>query len=106
MAQKTLDFDNPLMKKKTGRPRKPGVLHTDEGAPTVQNGLPADLRRFTVILKTENCETLKNYAYTQRIPIKDALNEILEDFFTRYRKNPNNEPILDRNERTRRNGKD
>lgn len=110
MAKKTLDFDNPLLaaadpepeKPKRGRPRREDLIRTENGGPSVQAGLPPELRRFTAIVKTDNWNDMMNYAYTHRITVKDTLDEILEDFFTRYRKNPKNEPLLDRNERKAR----
>ena len=122
MAKKTLS-DNPLLtgiaknqitqadqadqdRPQRGRPRDPKVLRKEDGAPSVQVGLPSHLRRFTAIVEMDNYNDLLDYAYTHRITIKDALNEIMEDFFTRYRKNSKNEPLLDHRERkARRNGK-
>ena len=101
MAKKSLSFDNPLFeqsekKSNVGRPRNENLIRTDEGGSASQAGLTEDYTRFTVITKVKNVSDLKNYAYTKRIPIRDAIDEILEDFFTRYRSDPDNEPILHR----------
>ena len=47
---------------------------------TAQEGLPANLTRATFIVDVETLEVLKNYAYTERIPIKDVVNEALKAF--------------------------
>ena len=47
---------------------------------TAQEGLPANLTRATFIVDVETLEVLKNYAYTERIPIKDVVNQALREF--------------------------
>ena len=47
-------------------------------------------------MKVKNVEDLKDYAYTKRLTLKDAADEILESFFRSYRSDPANEPILTR----------
>ena len=101
MARAKLNFDNPLLNneptvKKVGRPRKEGILRNENGGNSSQEGLPEEVRRFSLICKTSNVEDLKDYAFTKRISIKQAFDDIMEDFFRKYRKNPNNEPLLDR----------
>lgn len=54
---------------------------------SVQAGLTADYTRATFILKVDTLKELKDYAYTERKPIKDALEEIISDFLTNYKKN-------------------
>lgn len=107
MAEKKLNFDNPLLKdygeptaeepmrRKRGRPRKDGMNRNPDGGNSTREGLPIGSTRFSVISKDENIKNLKDYAYTKRITIKDAFNEIIEDFFKRYKKNPKNEQLLD-----------
>ena len=101
-----LEIDNPLLSAmkteepetkttKKGRPRKPGLVRTEEAGTTIQNGLPPELRRFTAICKTANWKKLKAYAFTQRITTREALDEIIEVFFEKYEKNPKNPELLD-----------
>ena len=42
-----------------------------------------------------NLKDLKDYAYTKRIPVKEAIDEIIEFFFDAYRSDPKNEKLLD-----------
>lgn len=112
MAQKTFDYDNPLLRDyvdesekgrtKRGRPRKEGVIRNLEGGNSSQQGLKPELTRFSVICKVANIKDLKDYAFTKRLTIREAMDEILETFFTEYRSNPKNEKLLDH---TRKGGK-
>lgn len=45
---------------------------------SVQEGLEKDFKRETFILKVEISEKLRDYAYTERLSIKDAVNNLLE----------------------------
>lgn len=76
--------------KKMGRPRKKDLVRDN----SAQEGLTEDYTRATFILKVSALEAVKNYAYTKRIPIKDALTEIIESFIATYESNPDNEPLL------------
>ena len=73
-----------------GRPRKEEIIR-EKGA---QQGLTADYTRTTFILNVHLLEKLKDYAYTKRITLKDALEEILTGYFTEYENNPENETLL------------
>ena len=64
------------VEKKTGRPRKDDLIR-EKG---VQQGLTPGWTRSTFILREDLLNTLKNYAYTERITLKEALEEALEDF--------------------------
>ena len=77
--------------KKIGRPRR-GDLIRDHSS---QAGLTEDYTRFSCICKVANLKDLKDYAYTKRIPTRDAIDEIIEFFFKAYRGNPKNEKLLD-----------
>lgn len=98
MAQK-LGLNNPLFNnsEEIAEPKKPGrkrneALVRDNA---VQNGLTEDLTRATFILKVDNLNKLKDYAYTKRITIKDAINEAIESFINDYESNPDNETLLE-----------
>ena len=58
-----------------GRRRKYLVQHN-----SVQAGLPEDWTRATFIVRVSLLEKLKDFAYTERISIKDALDSALELF--------------------------
>lgn len=102
MAQSKLSFDNPLLrgsaaenepteKKKVGRPRRDDLVRDN----STQEGLTAEYTRFSVICKAQNVKDLKDYAYTKRITLKEAMDEVVEGFFREYRNNPDNEKLLD-----------
>ena len=102
MAKSRLSFDNPLIsavkeveepteKRGKGRPRRDDLVRDN----STQEGLTADYTRFSVICKTKNVKDLKDYAYTKRITLKDAFDEVVESFFQGYRNNPDNEELLD-----------
>ena len=61
-------------KKSQGRPKNDNLVRGN----SVQEGLTEDYTRATFILKVETLNKLKDYAYTERLSIKDAINEILE----------------------------
>lgn len=108
MARSKLSFDNPLLsgsaadatdateseptvRKKAGRPRRDDLVRDN----SAQDGLPAEYTRFSVICKADNVKDLKDYAYTKRITLKDAVDEVVESFFRDYRSNTDNEVLLD-----------
>lgn len=62
-------------KAKPGRPAKADVVKGN----SVQEGLTADYTRATFILKVDHVEKIKDYAYTERLSLKDALEKLLGD---------------------------
>ena len=58
------------------------------------DGLAQGLRRFSVIMHKDTANKLYDYAYTKRITVKDALEEIVQKFIKDYEADPKNEPIL------------
>lgn len=103
MARKRLDFSNPLLsaeneptvRRTAGRPRREDIIRNEEGGNSTQEGLTADLTRFSVVCTAANVKDLKDYAFTKRQTIGSSFDEILEKFFKEYRSNPKNEPLLD-----------
>ena len=106
MAKAKLNFTNPLFndeatekepteRKTAGRGRRSDLIRNEDGGNSAQEGLPAEYTRFSVICKVSNVKDLRDYAYTKRISVKTAMDEILESFFQEYRSNPDNEPLLD-----------
>lgn len=77
--------------KKMGRPRKSELVRDN----SAQAGLTEEWQRATFIVKVSALNALNDYAYTKRIPIKDALTEVIEKFITDYESNPDNEPLLE-----------
>lgn len=69
--------NNPLFtteeKRKRGRPQKEGLVRGN----SVQEGLPADYTRATFILRVDLLKKLKDYAYTERLSMKEAVNNLL-----------------------------
>lgn len=53
---------------------------------TVQEGLPANLTRATFIVDVDILETLKDYAYTERIPIKEVVDQALREYVSKLDK--------------------
>lgn len=45
-----------------------------------QEGLPHNWTRYTVIVREDLLERLKDYSWTDRRSIKDIVNEMLEDY--------------------------
>lgn len=100
-----LNFNNPLEgnalfadqteeqpKKKMGRPRRDDIVR-ESGA---QEGLREDSVRYTVIFQKNTMKFLRDYAFTKRITIKEALREMIEKFEADYNADPNNEKLISR----------
>lgn len=95
MTKKTIINNNPLLEKnplftpaeepqpkRAGRPRNEKLI-TEKGA---QQGLPAEETRASFVMKVETLEAIRNYAYTERISYKEAIDTIVKDFIDRYTK--------------------
>lgn len=63
-------------KKRVGRPRKAEIVRDN----SVQEGLTEEYTRATFILEVELLERFKNYAYTQRLSMKNAINKAFTEF--------------------------
>lgn len=101
MAKSKLDFNNPLLssaaagtgkeerepteKKRKGAKRNPDIIRNEWGGQSSQEGLTSEYTRFSVICKVENVKAVRDYAYTERIPIRRAMDEIIESFFASYK---------------------
>lgn len=74
------------VKRGRGRPRKDGVVR----GVSVQEGLTAEYTRATFIVDVALLKWLKDYAYTERLSMKDAINGLLQkaltDTMTEYEK--------------------
>ncbi|MEE1130230.1 MAG: hypothetical protein UHX00_01230 [Caryophanon sp.] len=62
-------------KNPVGRPPKDGIQR--EGANT---GLPEEWQRYTLIINKQVLQDLKDYAWYERISIKDAVDTIFRDY--------------------------
>ena len=108
MAKSKLNFENPLFtapeptereKGKAGRPRKTGIIRNEDGGQSAQEGLTEENTRFSCIMKVENVEFIRNYAFTKRLKIYEAMNEIIETYAEQYTNNPENEKIINRKDK-------
>lgn len=63
-------------------PKEPGYGRSDNLVRTkgVQQGLPEDLQRTTIILPVDLVHKMKDYAYTERITIKTAYERAISQF--------------------------
>ena len=59
-----------------GRPKNKKIVRDN----SVQAGLTADWTRATFIVRVSHLQKLKDFAYTERVPIKEALDVALERF--------------------------
>ena len=80
--------------KKMGRPRKDNIQR-EAGAGA---GLQEGTTRYTVIIQNDTMKFLRDYAFTKRITIKDALQIMIERFANEYNADPNNEKLISRDE--------
>lgn len=76
---------------KPGRPQNDKLVR-DNGS---QKGLPVELTRQTLIVSVEQIETLKNYAYTERMKLKDVVSEAFKEYIENH---VNTETLLTRPE--------
>lgn len=75
-----------------GRPKKDNIIR--EGS---QAGLTEEFTRATFIVNVNLLEEVKNYAYTERLSMKDAINKLLGSSLESYKKNGGK--LLDRKDR-------
>ncbi len=68
--------------KKRGRPVKDNLVRGN----SVQEGLTEEYTRATLILRVDLVEKLKNYAYTERLTMKEAANKIIAEALEREEK--------------------
>lgn len=54
----------------------------------------ASYKHITFVLDLDTIDKIKDYAYTARISIKDAIKIMVDTFIDEYEKNPDNEPLL------------
>ena len=82
-------------KRKRGRPKKDNLVRDN----SVQEGLTEDYTRATFIVRVSLLEKLKNYAYTDRLSMKDAIDKLLTEALDREEKRLNKQgsKLLDRN---------
>lgn len=83
------------MQGRIGRPRTKDLIRKSEGGTAAQDGLPPEYTRFTTIGRVDLIRKLKSYAYTKRIPLRRAFDEVMKQFFAEYESDPSNEKLLD-----------
>ena len=87
MAKKDFNLDR-IMKTEKPAAAKPAPK-------TEKPKEPADkLPVFSFRIEPETADMIKDYAYTKRISIKDAVTVMVETFIDDYYNDPNNEPLL------------
>ena len=69
-------------KRRRGRPQKDNIVR----GISVQEGLTEEYTRATFIIRVDLLEKLKNYAYTERLTIKEAANKLLGEALEREEK--------------------
>ena len=81
-------------KRRRGRPQKDNIVR----GISVQEGLTEEYTRATFIMRVDLLEKLKNYAYTERLTMKEAANKLLGEALEREEKRlaKNGAEILDR----------
>ena len=67
----------PTNEKHYGRPRNPNIVRDN----TPQKGLTSEWTRASFIIRVEQHEKIKDYAYTERLSIKETMEIILNEFF-------------------------
>lgn len=82
------------VKKKMGRPRREDIQRGSGAG----EGLREDSVRYTVIFQKNTMKFLRDYAFTKRITIKEALTIMIEKFAEEYEADPNNEKLISRDE--------
>ena len=108
MSKFNLDENNPLFaqpekteakakkeKKQRGRPRNTELVRGS----SVQEGLTADYTRATYLMRVDLVEKIKNYAYTERLDLKTAINRLVKIALDQEEKRlkKSGAEILDRN---------
>lgn len=63
-------------KAEKGRPRNPELVR----GRSVQEGLTEDYTRATFIVRRDLLDKMKDYAYTERLSLKEVVNTALNDF--------------------------
>ncbi len=78
-----LGIEEPGETRKTkGRPKNDSLIR-ESGT---QEGLTKDWTRATFIMNVDTLDRLKDYAYTERISLKEAVDDILKAFLDDYQK--------------------
>ena len=70
------DDVQPEESKKIGRPKNDSLVR-ESGS---QKGLPKDLTRQTLIVSVDQIETIKNFAYTERMKVKDVVADAFKEY--------------------------
>lgn len=77
---KTTEEIREAVLKKQGRPQNENLIRE----PGAQKGLPAELTRQTLIVSVDQIETLKNYAYTERLKLRNVVAEAFEEYIEKH----------------------
>lgn len=91
MAKKNFDntFDRVIGKKPAAaEPAPQQIEEPKKKTPTAQQPV------FSFRIDPDIADMIKDYAYTKRISIKDAVELMVETFIDDYESDPSNEPLL------------
>ena len=69
-------------KRRRGRPQKDDLVRGN----SVQEGLTEEYTRATFILRVDLVDKMKDYAYTERLTMKEAANKLLSEALEREEK--------------------
>lgn len=84
-------------KRGKGRPKKDNIVRGS----SVQEGLTEEYTRATFIVKCDLLKQIKDYAYTERLSMKDVVTEALEQYMKKALKNleKKDQPLLSKEDK-------
>lgn len=77
---KTTEEIREAVLKKQGRPQNENLIRE----PGAQKGLPAELTRQTLIVSVDQIDILKNYAYTERLKLRQVVSEAFKEYIEKH----------------------
>jgi len=99
MARKPIINDGESLAAKSALFREPEAAKNEptvkrEATATAQEPTETAYKHITFVLDLDTIDKIKDYAYTARISIKDAIKTMVDAFIDEYQANPENEPLL------------
>ena len=99
MARKPIINDGGNLAAKSALFREPETAKSEpterrEAPATAQEPAETTYKHITFVLDLDTIDKIKDYAYTARISIKDAIKTMVDAFIDEYQANPENEPLL------------
>lgn len=78
----------------TGTKAEPAAADPVQIEPTKKKTATKDKPVFSFRIEPETADKIKDYAYTKRISIKEAVETMVDAFIDDYESDPENEPLL------------